>query len=124
MKAIYKSLGFLGIALTVALAAPTVTLAEEPLSIPSNPTIVADDFVALAANAMEAKDYRNVIYQANKAIDLNPSQAEAYFLRGQAKLQLGERESAIADLEQAATQYLKQNNSTGYQAAQEILSNV
>ncbi|HLO50040.1 MAG TPA: hypothetical protein VK211_16605 [Kamptonema sp.] len=124
MKAIYKSLGFLGIALSVALAAPIVTLAEEPLSIPSNPTIVADDFVALAANAIEVKDYRNAIYQANKAIDLNPNQAEAYFLRGQAKLELGEREGAIADLEQAATQYLKQNNTSGYQATQQILSNV
>ena len=124
MKAFYKTLGFLSIALTVALAAPTVSLAEEPLSSPSDSIIVADDFVDLAANAMEVKDYRNALYQANKAIDLNPNQPEAYFLRGQAKLQLGEREGAIADLEQAASQYLQQNNRVGYQAAQNILSDV
>ena len=124
MKAFYKTLGFLSIALTVALAAPTVTLAEEPLSLPSDSMIVADDFVALAANAMEVKDYRNALYQANKAIDLNPNQAEAYFLRGQAKLQLGQREGAIVDLQQAASQYLKQNNRDGYQAAQKVLSDV
>ncbi|MDF0555293.1 hypothetical protein [Kamptonema sp. UHCC 0994] len=124
MKAFYKTLGFLSIALTVALAAPTVTLAEERLSLPSDSIIVADDFVALAANAMEVKDYRNALYQANKAIDLNPNQAEAYFIRGQAKLQLGQREGAIADLKQAASQYLKQNNRDGYQAAQKVLSDV
>lgn len=125
MKSIYKTLGIIGISLTVCVATPLAVKAEEPLPISATSQVVeADDCLALANQALAVKDYRNTIHHANRAIDLNPNEADAYLLRGQAKLALGQEDGAVADLQRAATQYLQRNNREGYQAAREILSRV
>lgn len=124
MKSLHKTLGLLGIALTVGLAAPTVSFAQEVQQESTAPIVIADNFVIKAADAMAAKDYQNAVYHANKALDLDPNQAEALFLRGQARLQLGREEEAIKDLQQAAELFLQNNNQVGYQTAVAALSKV
>lgn len=124
MKSLYKTLGIVGISLAITVAAPVITLAQEARPTASTPTVADRDFVMLAANAIAVEDYQNAIHHANQAIDLNPNQAEAYFLRGQARLKLGDREAAIADLKQAASQFLQDNNVVGYRSTINLLSDV
>jgi tetratricopeptide (TPR) repeat protein len=73
------------------------------------------------SNLNKLKDYQKAEAACDRAIELNSEYAEAYFFRGGARLNLRNYQGADADLSKAAELFKKQNNSTGYKAAQEVL---
>lgn len=124
MNWIRKSIAILGIAAAAFSIAPVTALAQgtqrQPVQVQVQvqvETVEADEFVKLARNAFAVKDYQNAIFQANRALDLEPELAEGYLLRGQAKTKLGQRQPAVKDLQQAAVLYWQQKDKAGYNAA-------
>jgi len=49
----------------------------------------------------ELQDYRGAIQDHNKAIELNPNDADAYFGRGLAKILSGQKDDGCLDLSKA-----------------------
>ncbi|PIV58665.1 MAG: hypothetical protein COS14_08405, partial [Bacteroidetes bacterium CG02_land_8_20_14_3_00_31_25] len=47
------------------------------------------------------QDYSGAISDFNKAIEINPNNAEAYYNRGFAKINLGQKDSGCLDLSKA-----------------------
>lgn len=125
MNRIYKIIAIFGITVGLGSFAPTA-VAEPPRTVPSSQveTVVSEDFVKLASQAIEHQDYHNAVVHTNKAIDLNSQSATAYLLRGQARGYMGERQAAIADLRTAARLYQDNNNRVGYILALEYLEDL
>ncbi len=123
MNWIQKSIAVLGITAAIGSIAPAIALAQTPVVEPEATPMVVDgaDFVEMAREAFAAQDYQNTVFHANRALEINPELAQAYLIRGQAEAELGEREAAIADLQQAATLYKAQNNNAGYSLAMDSL---
>ena len=57
----------------------------------------------------------------NKALKLNPNLAEAYGNRGLAEYALGNKRSAVADLQKAASIFHQQGDNQNYQQTQAII---
>lgn len=124
MNWIRRTIAILGIAAAALSVAPVTALAQtthkQPVPVRVEveiETVEADNFVSLARNAFAVKDYQNAVFQANRALDLDPELAEGYLLRGQARTQLGQRQPAVKDLQQAAVLYWQQKDRAGYNAA-------
>jgi tetratricopeptide (TPR) repeat protein len=64
-------------------------------------------------DAFEAKQYRQAIDRFRRAIQLDPSFAEAYHNRGRATANSRQLNEAIGDLLQASDRYLEQDNQAG-----------
>ncbi len=54
-------------------------------------------------------------------MNINPNLADAYGNRGLAQYALGDKHSAVADLQQAASLFQQQGNTQGYQRTQVLL---
>ena len=61
----------------------------------------AEDYLKAGNTKYELKDYKGAIQDYTTAIELNPSNAEAYNLRGIDKLILGQKDSGCLDLSKA-----------------------
>ncbi|MBW4492936.1 MAG: hypothetical protein KME26_07585 [Oscillatoria princeps RMCB-10] len=128
MNWIRRTIAILGIAAAALSVAPVTAFAQttqkQPVPVRVEvevETVEANDFVKLARNAFAVKDYQNAVFQANRALDLDPELAEGYLLRGQARTQLGQRQPAVKDLQQAAVLYWQQKDRAGYNAAVQCL---
>ncbi|MBE9041561.1 hypothetical protein IQ235_12300 [Oscillatoriales cyanobacterium LEGE 11467] len=124
MKLLHKTLGTVALIALFNAIVPSPAFGQQVTPSDTSVRVVGDDFVVLATAAMADGDYHNAAYHANKALEIDETLADAYFLRGQAFSYLGERDAAIADLERAADLYLAQDDRVGYQAAVDTLSGV
>jgi tetratricopeptide (TPR) repeat protein len=79
-------------------ASPIATAASSPIPV-GQPT--ADDVIVQAADKMKKKDYRGVIADLDQLIARDSNNAEAYKLRAEARWNLNEHQSALADFTQA-----------------------
>ncbi len=61
------------------------------------------------------REYEKTIDDCTQAIELNPDHAHAYYNRGVARKQRGDKQGAISDFEQAARLYWQQENTEGHQ---------
>jgi Tfp pilus assembly protein PilF len=73
------------------------------------------------SNVNKLKDYQKAEVACDRAIEINPEYAEAYFIRATARLYLQNVSGAETDLSKAAELFKKQNNTEGYKTAQEGL---
>ena len=62
------------------------------------------------------QDYNGAISDYNKAIEINPNNAEAYYNRGFAKINLGQKDSGCLDLSKAG----KLGHSQDYEAIKDF----
>src|SRR5665213_1143019 len=62
----------------------------------------AEKYDSIGSVKFKNQDYKGAIEQFDKAIDLKPDYAEAYFGRGDARLMLENYPAAIKDFDQAA----------------------
>lgn len=60
-------------------------------------------------------DYQNAIANFTTSLQLNPSNAQAHVNRGIARHQLGYQQAAIEDLQQAAQDFIRQQDPSAYQ---------
>ncbi len=60
-------------------------------------------------------DYQNAIANFTTSLQLNPSNAQAHVNRGIARHQLGYQQAAIEDLQQAAQDFIRQQDQSAYQ---------
>jgi len=122
MRKLNATLGLLGMSMALWAIAPAPTVAE-PAPATSPATVVEDsDLLGLAAQAFAVGDYNNTIFHANRLLQIDPNEPEAYLLRGRAWAELGYREAAIADIERAAREYAERENATGRELALDSLS--
>lgn len=123
MNWIQKTIAIVGITAVVGSIAPAIAIAQTPVAQPdATQTIVEGaDLLELAREAFAVQDYQNAVFHSNRALELNPGLAQAYLVRGQAEAELGDRDAAIADIQQAAALYREQNNTTGYSLAMDSL---
>ncbi len=61
----------------------------------------AEDYLKAGNTKYELKDYKGAIKYYNKAIELNPNNAVAYYNRGLAKIHLGQKDNGCLDLSKA-----------------------
>jgi hypothetical protein len=69
-----------------------------------------------------SENWHKAIAELDRAIDLAPDLAKAYVKRSLARLQIGEREAAIADLKMAASLFQQQGDDDNYWKAKWRLS--
>jgi len=62
----------------------------------------AEDYLKAGNTKYELKDYKGAIKYYNKAIELNPDLAEAYYNRGIAKIRLGQKDDGCFDFSEAS----------------------
>ncbi len=60
----------------------------------------------------------------NLALKINPNLADAYGNRGLAEYALGDRKSAITDLQQAASLFQQEGDTQRYQQTQTLLQQI
>jgi tetratricopeptide (TPR) repeat protein len=101
------------------LAAASVTAIASPVR--ANQEEAQSYLSECILNVDKLKNYQKAEAACDRAIELNAEYAEAYFFRGGARVYLQNYQGAEADLSKAAEFFKKQNNSTGYQAAQKLL---
>jgi serine/threonine-protein kinase len=95
--------------LVVVVAAARWLLAPPPRPSPATPQIdrlaqaVAVTQVELASKKLKAGDYREAVRQAERALTLDPKNAEAQQVKEVAQRALDELDRAVADLRSAAT---------------------
>jgi len=124
MKKVTAKLAALGLVTMVGLFVPSmpglaqINTEEQPAEIE---IVEASDFLDLANLALQTKDYQNAIYQANKALQLEPDLPQVYLILARAKEQLGQLEGAIEDLHTAAQLYEAQNNERGEAIARQMM---
>jgi Tfp pilus assembly protein PilF len=64
-------------------------------------------------------DSKNADFELSQVIASNPEYAEAYFNRGLARLDIGNREGALLDFKQAIQLFERDGNTEASQAAKE-----
>lgn len=127
MKKITEKLAALGLVTMVGLFVPSMpglaqtNTEERPAEIE---IVEVSDFLDLANLALQTKDYQNAIYQANKALQLEPDLPQVYLLLARAKEQLGQLEGAMEDLYTAAQLYEAQNNEQGEAIARQMMLDI
>jgi tetratricopeptide (TPR) repeat protein len=79
-----------------------VTFDTRIAAIPANSAPKPDDYIALGYQKFEKQDYRGALAEYNRAIQLNPNYAIAYYHRGFLKEnKLGDSQGAVADYNRA-----------------------
>jgi tetratricopeptide (TPR) repeat protein/S1-C subfamily serine protease len=79
-----------------------VNLTDKIINIPQNIAPKADDFIALAAQKYQKRDYRGALADYDRAIQLNPNYVIAYNYRGVLKEnKLNDIQGALADYNRA-----------------------
>jgi tetratricopeptide (TPR) repeat protein len=101
------------------LAAGSVTAIASPVR--ANQEEAQSYLSECILNVDKLKNYQKAEAACDRAIELNPEYAEAYFFRGGARIQLQNYQGAETDLSKAAEIFKKQKNDTGYKATQELL---
>jgi tetratricopeptide (TPR) repeat protein len=101
------------------LAAGSVTAIASPVR--ANQEDAQSYLSQCISNVEKLKDYQKAEAACDRAIELNAEYAEAYLFRGGARLNLRNYQGADADFIKAAELFKKQNNTTGYQTAREVL---
>jgi tetratricopeptide (TPR) repeat protein len=76
--------------------------------------IKSEQSAQMGADKYIRGDHQGAIADCDRAIDINPKNADAYEIRGAAKYALKQRENAIRDLERAADLYRQLNNDQKY----------
>ena len=61
----------------------------------------AEEYNDMGTSKGEKGDYKGALKDFNKAIELDPKLSDAYFNRGLAKIQLGQKDSGCLDLSKA-----------------------
>jgi len=90
-----------GVPTFMGLGAP-IAQAPQPVSPAGTATPQqAQDFYNLALQQYKIGNYRSVIDNLNRAVQLNPANYKMYNLRGIARVQVGDVNNAIADFSQA-----------------------
>lgn len=79
-----------------------------------------EDFYRWAMEAMKLRNYERAIENFNQVLVRKPDYALAYFGRGVAQLEMGNKAGAIADSEQAATLFAQQGNTTNAEEAKKL----
>jgi tetratricopeptide (TPR) repeat protein len=91
----------LAIAAGVSSNAPTIVASREvvkPIPIKAKPV---DDLIASAIQKESKSDYRGILSDMNQAIAIDAQNSRLYYLRGNAKDDLGDRKGAIDDFNRA-----------------------
>lgn len=83
----------------VGISTPAAAAIVKPAAVST--VLKAEDFLARAVNKRKEKNYQGAIYDLNKAINLNPQYAEAYYLRGISYSNAGNPQKALPDVNQA-----------------------
>ena len=76
----------------------------------------AKEFFEKGTAKYNLQDYSDAISDYNKAIEINPDHAEAYYNRGIAKINLGQKDSGCLDLSKAG----KLGHSQDYEAIKDF----
>ena len=74
-----------------------------------------EEFMKLAASKAEQSDYVGAVQNYNQAILVDPDHARAYGSRALVRVNLGDRQGAIADFHKAATLFLAQGSTANYE---------
>ncbi|MCG8361950.1 MAG: tetratricopeptide repeat protein [Pseudanabaenales cyanobacterium] len=74
-----------------------------------------EDFMKLAEAKAEQSDYVGAVQNYNQAILVDPDYARAYGNRAFVRVNLGDRQGAIADFHKAATLFLAQGSTANYE---------
>ncbi len=61
----------------------------------------AEDYFKSGNTKYDLKDYKGAIQDYTKAIELNPKYADAYYNRGIAKIELGQKDNGCLDFSKA-----------------------
>jgi len=75
--------------------------------------VSAFDYVVQGGQKYIANDFTGAIQDYNKAVELDPTLAQAYFNRGEAWIRLNNNVEAIRDFEKAIQLYQEQNDEGG-----------
>ncbi|WP_051410946.1 tetratricopeptide repeat protein [Synechococcus sp. CC9616] len=86
---------------TIAIAAALSVLAVGSPLITANANPLATQYFNQGVEKYEAGNYQGAIDDFNKAIEINPQDADAYNNRGGAKIELGDYQGAIDDWSKA-----------------------
>jgi hypothetical protein len=90
-----------------------------------SPTVgKADDFYRWGVDEGNKRNFSNAINNFDQAILRQPDHAEAHLGRAVARLQLGDREGAIPDLERASTLFGEQGKVDNQKMSSELLTEV
>ncbi len=79
------------------------------------------EFFRQSVDKSRQGDYGEVIQALDRALQLHPTDADAYGYRCVARQRVGDKQSAIADCQQVATLYLEQGKLKNYQYAVKML---
>ena len=86
------------ISAVAAYRTPPLQHREISNSLPSNSTILWDNYLELAGYHMVKQEYPTAITTANKAIAILPREPGGYWYRAIAHLESGHKDKAISDL--------------------------
>jgi len=70
-------------------------------TLPINAQNSAEEYYDSGVETLASGDYQGAIKDFNKAIEINPKDADAYYNRGLAKIGLGQKYSGCLDLSRA-----------------------
>jgi len=94
----------LGIPINTSLRLLAAARVDVGVKVPSAPVATgpkADDFYIQGVNRLYEGDFQGAIAAYDRAIQLNPNYAAAYFNRGQTRFLSGDKKGALEDLNQA-----------------------
>jgi Flp pilus assembly protein TadD len=95
---------------------------QQPATQIAQSTQTAADYIAQGDAKYNSGDKQGAIQDYDRAIELDPENAEAYTDRGVAKSDLGDKQGAIEDVNKAAELFKQQGETESYQKVMEFLN--